>query len=269
MLAPAAESGGMPAWLQGLLLLTLISGVGVAGWLLWSRADSVESHPVGVARDPDGQLGKGPITGTVNGLGADDGEANEEAAAEMAANEPEAVEAADEPSEAVEAPVADKPKEAEPEVEPVAERKLDTKTPEPKKPASLAIPTQNLPRDPAKASDVLVHRALPLIRNGELARAEATLDRAWELDPRNPQAMAGYARLYIAMEDGQQAVKWAKKAAKKRSKRASYHVLYGDALNLQGETAAARKAWRKALSIDPGNRDAKRRLAKTAARAAN
>ena len=100
-------------------------------------------------------------------------------------------------------------------------------------------------------------------------RAEATLDRAWELDPRNPQAMAGYARLYIAKKDGARAVKWAKKAVKKRSKRASYHVLYGDALMLQGETAAARRAWRKALSLDPDNRDAKRRLAKSGARAAN
>ena len=81
--------------------------------------------------------------------------------------------------------------------------------------------------------------------------------------------MAGYARLYIAKKDGDRAVKWAKKAVKKRSKRASYHVLYGDALMLQGETAAARRAWRKALSLEPDNREAKRRLAKSGARAAN
>ena len=29
-----------------------------------------------------------------------------------------------------------------------------------------------------------------MIRAGDLARAEATLDRAWELDQKNPQAMA-------------------------------------------------------------------------------
>ena len=136
-------------------------------------------------------------------------------------------------------------------------------------PAPLGIPTQNLPRDPAKASDVLVHRALPIIRNGELRRAEATLDRAWELDPRNPQAMAGYARLYIAKGDGDRAVKWAKKAVRKRSRRAQYHVLYGDALILQGDADAARKAWRKALAIEPENRAAKSRLAKNSAQAAN
>jgi Tfp pilus assembly protein PilF len=116
---------------------------------------------------------------------------------------------------------------------------------------------------------VLVHRALPLIRNGELRRAEATLDRAWELDPRNPQAMAGYAALYVAMKDGDRAAKWARKAVRKRSRRAQYHILYGDALNLQGDTDAARKAWRKALSLEPDNRAAKSRLAKSGARAAN
>jgi len=123
------------------------------------------------------------------------------------------------------------------------------------------VPTQNLPRDPAKASDVLVHRALPMIRSGKLRLAEATLDRAWELDPKNPQAMAGYATLYIAKNEGDRAAKWAKKAARKRPRRAEYHILYGDALQLEGDTDAARKAWRKALSADPGNRAARARLA--------
>jgi predicted negative regulator of RcsB-dependent stress response len=81
--------------------------------------------------------------------------------------------------------------------------------------------------------------------------------------------MAGYATLYLAKKDADRAVKWAKKAVKKRSRRPQYHVLYGDALLLEGDTAAARKAWRKALAIDPDNRAAKSRLAKNSARAAN
>jgi Tfp pilus assembly protein PilF len=100
-----------------------------------------------------------------------------------------------------------------------------------------------------------------MIRRGELRLAEATLDRAWELDPKNPQAMAGYAQLYIAMKEGDRAAKWAKKAVRKRSRRAGYHILYGDALQLQGDTNAARKAWRKAASLDPGNKAARARLA--------
>ena len=106
-----------------------------------------------------------------------------------------------------------------------------------------------------------------MVRQGNLDLAEATLDRAWELDPRNPQAMAGYAQLYIAKGDAERAVLWAKKAVKKRARRASYHVLYGDALQLEGDLASARKAWRKALSIDPDNRAARSRLAKSRAQA--
>jgi Tfp pilus assembly protein PilF len=162
---------------------------------------------------------------------------------------------------------AEKAKEAV-AVEPAAEQPKAAKADREEAPPP-AIPTRNLPRDPAKASDVLVHRALPLIRSGQLRVAEATLDRAWELDPRNPQAMAGYATLYLATKDGERAVKWAKKAVRKRSRRASYHVLYGDALHLNGDTVAARKAWRRALTLDPENRAARAHLAETSAAVAN
>lgn len=132
---------------------------------------------------------------------------------------------------------------------------------EPKPPRqALSIPTKNLPRDPSRASDVLVHRALPLIRRGELKRAEATLDRAWELDPRNPQAMAGYAALYVQAGDGEGAEKWAERAVSKRPRRAQYHVLLGDAFMLQGKSRQARRAWRRALQQDPQNRAARTRL---------
>jgi predicted negative regulator of RcsB-dependent stress response len=36
--------------------------------------------------------------------------------------------------------------------------------------------------------------------------------------------------------------------------------LYGDALQLEGDADAARKAWRKALSVDPNNKAARARL---------
>ena len=277
MLAPAADSGsGMPAWLQGLLLVTLLAGVGVAGWLLWSRTGS-DTHRIEAS--PEAEGAKGPITGTVNGLEPEAIEAApEEAKEEPAAVQAEIEEAAPDteptaeamldeaPSEEPEAAVAEAPPEPE---QPEAEAPAEPVEPssEATKPPALAVPTKNLPRDPAKASDVLVHRALPMVRTGKLDVAEATLDRAWELDPRNPQAMAGYARLYIAKGDGEQAVVWAKKAVKKRARRASYHVLYGDALQLDGDLASARKAWRKALAIDPDNRAARTRLAKSKAQA--
>ncbi len=266
MLAPST-SGGTPAWLQALLLVTLLVGVGVAGWLLWSNSESEEPLSEQSTPGTEEERAKGPITGSVNGLGEDSGEA-------VAEDETDAVQQPEEPSPDTAAEVADEvvgtaPPTAKTPAEPAEEtRSGSNAAAEPKeaehKTQPIGIPTQNLPPDPARASDVLVHRALPLIRRGELDRAEATLDRAWELDPRNPQAMAGYAALYIERRDGDRAVKWAKKAVKKRSRRAQYHVLYGDALRLQGDLNGARKAWRKALSIEPGNKAAKARLTQSA-----
>jgi hypothetical protein len=257
LLAPARTSHGMPAWIQVLLLVTVLAGLGVFGWQLWLRSnrDTVASLEAGFGANSEAEGTKGPITGPVNGLGARPAvEAAEPVADEPVADEP----VADEPV-AVRAKVETKPAEKPAETEPAA-KPVETK-PSAKKSDALAVPTQNLPRDPGKASDVLVHRALPMIRRGELRLAEATLDRAWELDPKNPQAMAGYAQLFITKKDGDRAAKWAKKAVRKRSRRTEYHILYGDALQLQGDTDAARQAWRKALSLDPGNKAARARLA--------
>ena len=183
--------------------------------------------------------------------GAEEPSPDEQEAQVAAAAEPEVLE----PAAPSEAPAKQAKREA-----PKQQRKAAAQPP--------SIPTQGLPRDPAKASDILVHRSLPLIRAGQLDLAEATLDRAWELDPKNPQAMAGYASLYLARKDADRAAKWAKKAVRKRSKRAQYHILYGDALRLQGKVSQARSAWRKALELDPGNKVARSRLASNGARAA-
>ncbi len=274
VLAPTT-SDGPPAWLQALLLVVLLAGVGVFGWQLWVRSGSGGAAPSSEAlAEVEVEGAKGPITGSVNGLeGASDEDLGEpenprsdvraeeasSAPAEATPAEPsEAAEDTDDaPTETVEVEAASAQDAAEP---PVAQKPAER--------AALSIPTQNLPRDPARASDVLVHRALPLIRRGELRLAEATLDRAWELDPKNPQAMAGYAALYVAANDGDRALKWAKKAVRRRSKRPQYHVLYGDALRLQGDVAGARKAWKRALAVDPRNQAAKQRLADTSAQAA-
>lgn len=251
LLAPPQTSDGLPAWIQVLLLITVLAGLGAFGWQLWLRSslDAEASIEAPSEANTEAEGAKGPITGSVNGLEAvQQVESDDAPKAETAEPEVTVTEAiVEEPVEA-EAEPSSKPEPSEPEA--AAEKR---------KP--LAIPTQDLPRNPARASDVLVHRALPLIRHGQLALAEATLDRAWELDPKNPQAMAGYATLYVAKKDGERAAKWAKKAVRKRSRRAEYHILYGDALQLEGDTDAARKAWQKALSIEPNNKAARARLA--------
>jgi CheY-like chemotaxis protein len=270
MLAPGPAPRGLPASIQALLLTAVVAGVGVLGWQLWMRSGTDAPDPTETALGAEaGQ--QGPITGRLNS-----GRAPEE-------TEPENQQVAMEFEEA-ELLDEDPPAEmnaAKPKYEPRALKEAPVKAvreaktqPEATTPTAAAtvntrVPTQNLPRDPAKASDVLVHRAMPMIRRGRLALAEATLDRAWELDPKNPQAMAGYAALFIAKKDPGRATKWAKKAVRKRPRRAEYHVLYGDALRLEDDTDAARKAWRKALAVDPNNRAAKARLAETGKRVAN
>ncbi len=273
---PRAHS--TPVWISVLLLVALLAGGGFLYWQLWlADSDSLAAAEI----EKDAAADQSPAAGPVDGLEAlDRGLAAEASSARAEVAEPEPK--VEEPSqvETLEEE-ATRPAAAPPEEEePPASETQQAEEPTPQEPAEqaeastqekpkLVIPTQNLPRDPGKASDVLVHRALALIRGGELDRAGATLDRAWELDPKNPQAMAGYATLYVATMDGDRAVKWARRAVAKRPRRPQYKVLLGDALMLQGNTARAREAWRKALVQDPDNRAARARLAKTSARAAN
>ncbi|TFH26521.1 MAG: tetratricopeptide repeat protein, partial [Myxococcales bacterium] len=228
LLAPPQTSHGLPAWIQVLLLMTVLAGLGVFGWQLWLRSSLDAEASVEAPSEPNTEAegAKGPITGPVNGLEAVKHDEVESADAPKAETT--------EPEVTVTEAIVEEPAEAEPSPKPEP-HKTEATT---EKPKALAVPTQDLPRNPAEASDVLVHRALRLIRRGELPLAEATLDRAWELDPKNPQAMAGYATLYIAKKEGERAAKWAKKAVRKRSRRAEYHILYGDALQLEGDTDA-------------------------------
>ena len=75
LLAPAPTSHGMPAWIQVLLLVTVLAGLGVTGWQLWVRGHldtevsvATKSTDSGASSQAEGK--KGPITGPVNGLEA-------------------------------------------------------------------------------------------------------------------------------------------------------------------------------------------------------
>ena len=242
ILAPA-DSSSSPAWMLILLLLALVGGGGLVVWEYWLRGDSDAMATPGAEREPI--AANPPITGPVDELEPHD--------------EPEARQASR--TAVIPSPDPGTVEGPDPEHSEGPTETVPAVVPPPAIPPNFSIPTHNLPRDPARASDVLVHRALPLIRNGELSRAEATLDRAWELDPKNPQAMAGYATLYVRTKDGVRAVKWAERAVRRRPRRTPYRILLGDALLLQGDTEGARRAWRKALAQDPGNRRARSRLA--------
>ena len=222
-----AQPPSKPTWLRMLLLVALVGGAAILAWGLWPPGDDESLGADG----PSPQAGSAPVTGPVVGLAV----VEEEVGVETEPEPPTPTRAAPENEAAI-----------------------------PPKPPVAPVPDHGLPKDAARASDVLVHRAIPMIREGDLARAEATLDRAWELDPKNPQAMAAYARLFLAKEDGRRAEKWAAIATRRRPRRPQYAILLGDALLMQGKVVEARKAWRRALRVDRGNRIALSRLAKTA-----
>ena len=102
--------------------------------------------------------------------------------------------------------------------------------------------------------------SLDAVRRGELDEAAQLLARSERLDEGNPQTHAAFAAYYMAREDGARAVEHAELAARMRSRRARYHVLLGDARRLAGDAAGARRAWERALEVDPDNARALRRL---------
>lgn len=114
-------------------------------------------------------------------------------------------------------------------------------------------------RDRERLCNELVDEAAEAIRAGELEGVDAKLDLALRYDPESHRALATYARLFIAKEDGDNAVEWARRALLERP-RAGYHVLYGDARRTAGDRAGAQRSYRRALSLDPNNRQARRRL---------
>jgi hypothetical protein len=94
----------------------------------------------------------------------------------------------------------------------------------------------------------------------DLPEAEALLRRALANDPDDHHSMEVLVQVLIEGERGPEALKYAEEIVRKRPKRASYRVLAGDALLLTGDKIGAQRAWREALALEPGNREARRRL---------
>ncbi len=121
----------------------------------------------------------------------------------------------------------------------------------------LAVPSS---MSPDHAADLLARRGHEVAAQGQLAEAERCYRRALELDRQNPHAADGLARVYLARHDAATALTWAERAVHLRHLRAPYQVLLGDVLEMKGDDAGARAAWHHALSLDPHNQDARKRL---------
>ena len=115
-------------------------------------------------------------------------------------------------------------------------------------------------RERDRKSDEHAALAERFANEGQLAQAQRHASHALRLAERNPQALAARARVHLAAGQGPAAVEWATKAARMRSRRAAYQVLLGDARKLAGDLAGARRSWRRALEMEPDNRQAQARL---------
>jgi Flp pilus assembly protein TadD len=168
-------------------------------------------------------------------------------------------------SERVEAPVV-------PEAEPVAAEGTSStdvtpavtvpEAPPPPQPPQLAASAPPVASDLAERTpDELVARGQVLARRGEHEAAREAFLAAAELDPADPHAPAGLARLALATDEPEDAVRWAERAVALRRRRAVYHVLLGDACESAGDHQRAEAEWRLALELEPDHAEAQQRLA--------
>ncbi len=138
-------------------------------------------------------------------------------------------------------------------------------------PAAVAPVPQPQPAAPASSGSASLSNysslkkalegAKDLAKKGELINAETLLRAILNKDPKDNYAMKEMAKVQLRKGNAPEAAVWCKKMIKKRPKRASYRILYGDALAKMGDNDGARRQWKEALKIKPGNFDAKKRLA--------
>ncbi len=109
-------------------------------------------------------------------------------------------------------------------------------------------------------SDHLARLSARALEEGQLGVARRYANRALRMYGRNPQALAAKARVHIQAGEGEAAVRYALLATRVRSRRARYQVLLGDAYRVNDQGAMATRAYRKALELEPNNRQARARL---------
>jgi hypothetical protein len=170
------------------------------------------------------------------------------------ATAPAAPAAAQPPAAAI-APAAAKAEAAKPEA-----AKPEAAKPEAAK-AEAAKPEADDDAHPAAAENhKLILAANKLLADDDAKGAEALMRQALAADPGDHHAMEVLVRALIDQDRGAEAVPYARKMVKRRSKRVAYRLLLGDALLMTGDAAAARREWNTALEIDPKDRQVRMRL---------
>ncbi|MFK7988353.1 MAG: tetratricopeptide repeat protein [Sandaracinaceae bacterium] len=88
-------------------------------------------------------------------------------------------------------------------------------------------------------------------------QARAAFERALT-QGENPDAHEGLAQVALAQENAAEALRHAEEAVRLRRTRARYHRLLGDARRLGGDEPGARRAYERAVSLDPEDEAADR-----------
>ena len=106
----------------------------------------------------------------------------------------------------------------------------------------------------------MLRKAEKLQRRGDDGSAEPIFRAVLRLKPDEHHAMEGLAKILLKRNAGSEALPLTERIVRKRSKRASYRLLYGDALAQTGDQAKAVEQWQKAVRLSPSNTAARNRL---------
>ena len=98
------------------------------------------------------------------------------------------------------------------------------------------------------------------LRHRDLVTAERSFRRAAVLEPRSQASRSGLAYVLLELGDLDAAVTWARRAVDVSPRNSGARLVLGDALAKSGDKPGAAREWREAALLDPGNREALKRL---------
>jgi Flp pilus assembly protein TadD len=98
------------------------------------------------------------------------------------------------------------------------------------------------------------------LRRGDYLTAERGFRRASALEPKSSSAASGLSYALLQLGDTKAGVLWAERAVALAPRSSGARLALGDALAKAGEKQLAAKEWRESALLDPGNREAQKRL---------
>jgi Flp pilus assembly protein TadD len=98
------------------------------------------------------------------------------------------------------------------------------------------------------------------LRRGDYLTAERGFRRAAVLEPKSSSAASGLSYALLQLGDTTAGVAWAERAVALAPRSSGARLALGDALAKAGDKQGAAREWRESALLDPGNREAQKRL---------